>query len=83
MGWLTLDQEIHHKAALLVEGVNIEPAACEGVGETIMEKVWWLFVYDLAKTERAGKCSGLYRISERNDSRLQMEPRVVLLDQEK
>ncbi len=49
MAWLTLDQEIHHKAGLLVDGANIEPAACEGVGETIMEKVWWLFVYDLQK----------------------------------
>ncbi|MCK9284120.1 MAG: hypothetical protein M0P39_07540 [Rhodocyclaceae bacterium] len=49
MAWLTLDQEIYHKAGLLVDGANIEPAACEGVGETIMEKVWWLFVYDLQK----------------------------------
>ncbi|MFA7268314.1 MAG: radical SAM protein [Sterolibacterium sp.] len=44
-----MEQEIFHKAGLLVDGANIEPAACEGVGETIMEKVWWLFVYDLQK----------------------------------
>lgn len=49
MGWLTLDQEIHHKVGLLVDGANIEPAACEGVGELYMEKIWWLFVYDLQK----------------------------------
>ncbi len=49
MAWLTLDQEIHHKVGLSVDGANIEPAACEGVGDIYMEKVWWLFVYDVQK----------------------------------
>ncbi|MFA7269965.1 MAG: radical SAM protein [Sterolibacterium sp.] len=49
MAWLTLEQEIYHKAGLSVDGANIEPAACEGVGDIYMEKVWWLFVYDVQK----------------------------------